>query len=262
MIFKAKSRAGAFAEQRYKRGLRSWRTTNRRLFAAMCAPLAVAGCAAVMVDRHFVAWIGGLVAGAAIALWVSLRDTPPRYVEKWHDGAEGERKTEKVLRPLERAGWRVFHEVENGHGNYDHIAVGRAGVLLLDSKNLEGIVEVEGGAPHLTRRHDPDENWVLDHIRPRILAAAAGLKEDIEQRTAQCTWVQAVVVFWSEFPEGLVEADKCVFIHGPLLREWMEARHEGLGHAQVDEIAAGIAGIAKQESVDAVVPVTPGLISA
>ena len=227
MIFKAKPRAGAFAERRYKRGLRSWRTTNRRLFAAACGPLAVVGLAAVMVDRHFVAWIGGLVAGAAMALWVSLRDTPPRYVEKWHDGAEGERKTEKALKPLERAGWRVFHDVENGHGNYDHIAVGRAGVFLLDSKNLEGIIEVEGGAPHLTRRHDPEENLVFDHIQPRVLAAAACLKEDIERRTAQRTWVQAVVVFWSEFPEGLVEAGKCVFIHGPLLREWMEADMSG-----------------------------------
>jgi hypothetical protein len=27
-------------------------------------------------------------------------------------------------------------------------------------------------------------------------------------------WVQAVVVFWSRFPEGLVEDDRCVWVHG------------------------------------------------
>ncbi len=43
-------------------------------------------------------------------------------------------------------------------------------------------------------------------IRPRALDAARQIKADIQQRTGHCLWVQAVVVFWSDFPEQLVEA--------------------------------------------------------
>jgi hypothetical protein len=262
MILKTRPRAGVFAEQRYKRGLRSWQTTNRWLFAGICGPFLVIGIAAYAVDSHFIAWIGGLAAGGGVALWVFLRETPPRYVEKRRDGAEGERKAEKALKPLERAGWRVFHDIDNGRGNYDHIAVGTAGVYLLDSKNLQGVVAIRSGVPHLTRRHDPDEKVVFDRIRPHTLASAARLKKEIEQRAGHCPWVQAVVVFWSEFPEGLVEEDKCVFIHGSRLREWMRERPERLEVGDVEVIAVCIAGIAKSELAEDIAPVPAGLIPA
>jgi Nuclease-related domain len=50
-----------------------------------------------------------------------------RGLRNWRVGAEGERATERALRPLERSGWRVFHDVQERYGNYDHIVVGRAG---------------------------------------------------------------------------------------------------------------------------------------
>jgi hypothetical protein len=259
MVFKRQAEAGGYAEQRYRRGLRSWQVTNRRLFLALCGPFVAAGIVVGILDRHFIAWFAGMIAGGFLALWIALRDTPPRYVEKWRDGAEGERKAEKALRPLERAGWWVFHDVDNAHGNYDHIAVGRAGVFLLDSKNLEGIVDVQGGVPHLARRHDPEENLAFAGIRPRGLAAAARLKDDIERRTGHRTWVQAVVVFWSEFPEGLVENGKCVFIHGSRLREWMRERPELLSEGVAEEIADFVASIGSQELAEDVATVSPGL---
>ncbi|HUB36190.1 MAG TPA: nuclease-related domain-containing protein, partial [Solirubrobacteraceae bacterium] len=58
----------------------------------------------------------------------------------WGLGAEGERRTERALRPLVRSGWSIVHDVEARYGNYDHIAVGPAGVFLLETKNLRGIV--------------------------------------------------------------------------------------------------------------------------
>jgi hypothetical protein len=72
--------------------------------------------------------------GVAVGAWVAMRETPPRYIEKWHDGAEGERKPEKVLNGLEPSGVRVVHDVQARHGNYDHIAVGSAGVFLLEAR--------------------------------------------------------------------------------------------------------------------------------
>jgi hypothetical protein len=112
-------------------------------------------------------------------MWVAFRETPPRYVEQWRDGAEGERKTEKALQPLEKAGWTVVHDIQQRYGNYDHVAVGPNGVYLLDSKNLEGVVEIKNAMPHLNRLHDPEARNVLEQIRPQALAAAAAIKEAI-----------------------------------------------------------------------------------
>ncbi|MGB7589362.1 MAG: NERD domain-containing protein [Solirubrobacterales bacterium] len=253
-MLKRRRRAGTYAEERYRRGLRSWRAKNRRLFLALCAPFIVVGIVVGILAGNFIAWFAGMVAGAFAAMWIVLRETPPRYVEKWHDGTEGERKTEKALRPLERAGWHVVHDIQNGYGNYDHIAVGSTGVYLLESKNLQGIVEVKGGVPHLARRHDPEENMAFDRIRPRALTDAVRVKEDIERRTGHRVWVQAVVVFWSEFPEGSVEDDNCFFVDGSRLRDWLQNRPRRLDQAAVEEIAAGIEGIAEDAAADRVRP--------
>ncbi|HXV05856.1 MAG TPA: nuclease-related domain-containing protein [Solirubrobacterales bacterium] len=240
-----KAKAGRYAERRYRRGLRSWRLKNRKLLAATLGPVVLAGLVVVGFDRDLVSWSAGLAVGAAVSLWTVLRETPPRYVETWREGAEGERLTEKELRPLERSGWRFVHDIQNGHGNYDHIAVGPSGVYLIESKNLQGIVKIKGGVPHLMRRHDPEKREVFGHVPRRALSDAAQLKEEFEDRTRHRTWVQAVVVFWGEFPEGFVQVGHCVFIEGSRLRAWLQARPPTLSDTEVDEIGAGLDAIAR-----------------
>jgi Nuclease-related domain len=239
-MFKRRPRAGAYAEQRYRRGLRSWRARNRWLFAVLCGPFIAAGIVVGVLSWDFLAWTAGFVVGAFATLWITFRDTPPRYVESWRDGAEGERKAEKALKPLERDGWHVVHDIQNGRGNYDHVAVGPGGTYLLESKNLQGVVSVQGGVPHLARRHDPEQAVVFDRVRPLSLASAARLKSEIEQRTGHRIWVQAVVVFWSEFPQGLIEDDRCVFIDGSQLCSWLQSQPTRLSRAEVEKISVGI----------------------
>ncbi len=220
MAMTAKGRgAGTYAQQRYARGARRWRSKTRPILAAMFGPFILAGIAVLVLNGHPLAWVAGGVAGACTAAWAALRDTPPPYVENWQRGAEGERKTAGVLNPLERSGLTVVHDVKSPSGNYDHIAVGTAGVFLLESKYPQGIVELRGGVPHLRRQLDPDADTPIAQIRPRALSAAAFLKREIEQRTGLHTWVQAVVVFWSEFPQGVVDDGRCVFVHGSRLAD-------------------------------------------
>jgi Nuclease-related domain len=247
-MLRRKARAGVYAEDRYRRGLRSWQAKNRRLFAVWLGPIILAGLAVVTFDRDLVAWTAGLAAGAAIAFWIVLWETPPRYVEQWRDGAEGERQAERALGPLEKAGWQIVHDVQNGRGNYDHIAVGPGGVYLLDSKNLQGIVRIERGVPRLTRRHDPEKREVFDHLPRAALAAAAQLKDEIQEQTGRSVWVRAVVVFWSEFPEGFVQVGKCVFIEGSQLRRWLEGQPHKLSEAEIAEVGAGVDVIAGNTS--------------
>lgn len=251
MLLRRKPRAGGYAEQRYREGLRSWRAKVRPIAVAIFGPFVAAGIAVLFLEGHQMSWLAGLATGAFFGAWLAVRETPPHYVENWRIGAEGERKTEKALRPLERAGWRAFHDVQNGHGNYDHIVLGPGGVYLLESKNLAGIVGITDGVPHLRRRLDPRDDKPWGPIPRYARASAAGLKEAIEQRTGRRTWVQAVVVFWSEFPEAFVESDKCVFVEGSRLCAWLQSQPERLRDADVEEISAGIAALAdKAAAVD------------
>jgi hypothetical protein len=43
----------------------------------------------------------GAAMTSAVAFLIFVRDDPPQHVANWRRGAEGERKTEKTLRPLE-----------------------------------------------------------------------------------------------------------------------------------------------------------------
>ena len=156
-IGRPSARAGIYAEQRYQRGLENWRNKTTPRLAVMFGPFMLAGLIILVMDRQGLSWFAGAIFGICAGVWIWVRDTPPRYIEKWHDGAEGERKTEKALKPLENAGWSVVHDVQCRYGNYDHIAVGPGGVYLLDTKNLQGIATVQDGVPVLNRRHDPED---------------------------------------------------------------------------------------------------------
>ncbi len=259
MAFHRKPRAGAHAEQRYREGLRSWRAKIRPSAAVIFGPFVVAGIAVLFLDGHQLSWLAGMATGAFVATWLVVRESPPDYIENWHVGAEGERKAEKALEPLEQAGWHVFHDVQNGHGNYDHVVVGPAGVYLLESKNLRGIVGITDGVPHLQRRLDPKDDKPWESIPRHARAAAAGLKEDIERRTAHRIWVQAVVVFWSEFPEAFVKEDKCVFIEGSRLCAWLQSQPDRLTNTAVEEIAVGIASFSDKAAVAHGAPTTSDL---
>jgi hypothetical protein len=55
----------------------------------------------------------------------------------WAKGARGERKTARMLRPLERAGYTVLHDraLPSSRANVDHLVIGETGVYVVDSKN-------------------------------------------------------------------------------------------------------------------------------
>jgi hypothetical protein len=241
------AKAGAYAQQRYRQGLRNYHAKTRWIFRAVFGPFILAGLVVLILDGHELTWIAGAITGAFTGAWLVMRDEPPAYIEHWREGAEGERKTAKALKPLQRSGLRVVHDVKARYGNYDHVAVGRAGVFLLETKNLKGTVELRNGVPHLRRRLDPDADTRLDQIRPRALSAAARLNNDIEHRTGHSIWVQAVVVFWSDFPEGFVDDSRCVFVHGPQLRAWLEDLPDRLDQIEAIEIASAITHIANGE---------------
>ena len=228
--------AGSYAQARYARGLRLWRSRTRLILVLALGPFVALGLAGLFIDGHIAAWAAGAAFGIGLSVWIALRESPPAYIENWRVGADGERKTEQALRSLGSSTWSAFHDVECSRGNYDHIVVGPAGVLLLETKNLQGIVEIRDGVPRLKRRSDPEADKACSWIRSHALAGAASLKEDIQRLSGERLWVQAVVVLWSDFEQGLYVDERCVFVHGSGLVEWIMGRPEAID----PETAAGL----------------------
>jgi hypothetical protein len=244
MAFNGSSaRAGAYALGRHKRALRDWRSRTRLILAACLGPFIAVGLVGLIIEGHLAAWVAGVVFGVGTGALMAVRESPPAYIENWKLGAEGEQKTEKALMPLERGRWLVVHDIECCRGNYDHIVVSAAGVFLLETKNLQGIVHIRGGKPYLRRRSDPEADKACSWIRSAALGGAAELKTEIERRTGHRQWVQAIVVLWSEFAEGLHEDEKCAFLHGSRLHEWLSSRPDVLDSATTAELCAAVEAI-------------------
>jgi hypothetical protein len=88
-------------------------------------------------------FLGGLV--ALVTGW-GLWFRPSRDAIAWRRGAAGERRTARLLNPLERHGWAVLHDlaVPGSRANIDHLVVGPGGVFVIDSKHYRGRLQLDG----------------------------------------------------------------------------------------------------------------------
>ena len=93
--------------------------------------------------------VGGLA--AVVAGW-GLRFQPSPHAVAWRRGAAGERRTARLLAPLERQGWVVLHDlaVPGSRANLDHLVIGPGGVFVIDSKQYRGRLRLDssGGLWH------------------------------------------------------------------------------------------------------------------
>jgi hypothetical protein len=209
------------------------------MLVLLAPPFVVAAVWGISFHQPY-SFLTGFAAGGIATLAIWLREVAPPYVENWRQGAEGEARTHHAL---VASGWTVLDDIDTGRGNYDHIAVGPGGVVLLETKNLTGIAEIRDGTAWLRRRHDPDADYALKKLRPRLLADAAELSAEIQRRTGLRAWVDAVVVFWSEFPQGVVEASRLTYVHGPRLHAWLAARPPRLEPAALAKITSAVAAL-------------------
>lgn len=214
--------AGRSAEERFETLARAWRRRALRPVFLSCCGLVIAfTVAGNLIPGQARFWFG-LLAGATMAVYLALRDSPPGHIEKWRAGSEGERCTARALRLLARDGWSVWHDRGGGMAtNIDHIVLGNAGVFLLDSKNYSGEANLENGELKVHWLEDPKDGWVCRGIVARMRAASAELKERIEAATGVRVWVQPIVVLWTRFPQRIAQSSDVFFVHGSALAEWL-----------------------------------------
>jgi hypothetical protein len=82
---------------------------------------------------------------AATAAGWGLRFRPSPEARAWRRGAAGERRTARLLGPLERHGWAVLHDlaVPRSRANLDHFVIGPGGVFVIDSKQYRGRLQLD-----------------------------------------------------------------------------------------------------------------------
>ena len=94
----------------------------------------------------------------------------------WAAGAEGERLVAAELDKLEPYGWHVLHDVHwpgRPRANLDHVLVGPGGVIVVDSKNWSGHVEVRNG---ILRANGYAKSRECEAVATEVAAVAAFLE--------------------------------------------------------------------------------------
>ena len=124
--------------------------------------------------------VGGLAAG--VAGWELRFKSSPDAVA-WRRGATGERRTARLLSPLERHGWAILHDlaVPGSRANIDHLAIGPGGVLVIDSKQYRGRLQL-------------DRSGRLWHGRYPLAPALRGVSFEADQAALILTDPDVVVV--------------------------------------------------------------------
>jgi hypothetical protein len=138
--------AGGLAQARWRRAraaeLAAWtRTLPWRVAATL-----VIGAGGGLLGNLLVPRLGLAVAGlAAVVTGYGLRFRPSQDASAWRRGAAGERRTARLLGPLERHGWVVLHDlaVSGSQANLDHLVIGPGGVFVIDSKQYHGRLQLD-----------------------------------------------------------------------------------------------------------------------
>jgi hypothetical protein len=129
--------------------------------------LVLAGCRGALLTVGVIGWlIGGHVSSLP-----------------WIWGAEGERHTAAELRRLPADTWRVFHDLADGKGNWNHVAVGPQGVYLIDSKTFHRPASVDDDGLRSGRIRSNGSSHRGQAVR---------LNETLQRETGFAIWAQSV----------------------------------------------------------------------
>jgi hypothetical protein len=139
-------RPGCSAQATWRR-LRAaeWAAWTRTLPWRLAATLGI-GIGGGLLGNLLAPRLGLIASGLAILVagW-ELRFQPSPEAIAWRRGAAGERRTARLLGPLERHGWAILHDLAlpGSRANIDHLVIGPGGVFVIDSKQYRGRLQLD-----------------------------------------------------------------------------------------------------------------------
>jgi hypothetical protein len=138
---------------------------------------------------------------AAVGLAWGLRFRPSADTRAWRRGATGERRTARLLAPLEHRGWAVLHDlaIPGSEANIDHLVLGPGGVLVIDSKQYRGRLRL-------------DAYGMLWHGRHLLVSTLRKTRWEADQADevlgiADIQVPAVVAIYGANVPWGQVQAD-------------------------------------------------------
>jgi hypothetical protein len=172
--------------------------------------------------------LAGLLAlAAAAALGWQLRFRPSAEIRAWRHGAAGERRTARMLAPLERYGWSVLHDlaIPGSQANIDHLVIGPGGVAVIDTKQYRGRLRL-------------DEYGMLWHGRHLLVSALRRTRWEADQADellgiADVDVAGIVAVHGTSVPWGHLQADGVTVLPARRLTDLLQALPPILGPERV-----------------------------
>ena len=220
----------ADAEYRLRRAAERarWaRTLPVRLAGVLAAGAGVAVLTGQLGPRLVVA-AGALAAGGVG--W-ALRFRPSQETRAWQRGAAGERRTARLLQPLERHGWTVLHDlaIPRSRANIDCLAIGPGGVVVIDSKRYRGRLRLDGYG----------NLWHGRHLLTTSLRAARWEADQADEvlGVADIDVAAVVAVHGASVPWGGVTVDGVTVLPAGRVPDLLRAQPAVLGPEQVAWLA-------------------------
>jgi hypothetical protein len=139
-------RPGGSAQATWRRLRAAERATWIRTLPWRVAAILGIGVGGGVLGSLLAPRLGLVVAAlAVVAVGWGLRFRPSPDAVAWRRGAAGERRTARLLAPLERQGWAILHDlaVPRSRANLDHLVIGPGGVFVIDSKQYRGRLQLD-----------------------------------------------------------------------------------------------------------------------
>ena len=222
--------ASAAAEYRRRRAgeLAAWtRTLPWRATIMLAAGVAAWLLAAQALPQLSV--LAGLAVAVGLAWLLRFRGSPDTLA--WRRGAAGERRTARLLAPLERRGWAVLHDlaIPGSAANIDHLVIGPGGVLVIDSKQYRGPLRVDRDGMVWHGRH------LLVAALRRVLWQADQVDEVLG--IADLTVAAIVASHGARVPEGGLQAHGVTVVPARQVPDLLQALPAVLGPERVAWLA-------------------------
>ena len=158
---------------------------------------ATGGLLGHLIEPRMSLIVGGL---AAMAAGWGLRFQPSPDAVAWRRGAAGERRTARMLSPLERQGWVVLHDLAlpGSRANLDHLVIGPGGVFVIDSKQYRGRLQLDA-VGKLWHGHYPlapalrAASWEADQAAQVLPDSGMAVVPIVAVHGAQVPWGKVVV---------------------------------------------------------------------
>jgi hypothetical protein len=218
------------AEYRRRRAaeLAAWTHSLPWRIAAVLAVGLAAWLLATQIVSHLAAPAGAIVA-AGLAWRLRFRVTPD--ILAWRRGAAGERRTARLLAPLEWCGWAVLHDlaIPGTKANIDHLVIGPGGVLAIDTKQYRGRLWL-----------DPD--GLLWHGRHLLVATLRKVRWAADQAdevlgVADIQTLAIMAVHGANVPWGRLAADGVIVAPARQVPDLLQALPAILGPERVAWLA-------------------------